>query len=74
MKAYINMAVNFSILGLMIWIGIMVKEIHDETINDCPTCMIPLSKTIDEDKNIKSLGEQFLTLALNKAIDDLESK
>jgi hypothetical protein len=42
MNKYINTSINLVILGLLIYITLMVKEIHDETINDCPTCMIPM--------------------------------
>ncbi len=41
---YINMSINLAILVLMIHIAIQVNDIHNETVNDCPTCMIPLGK------------------------------
>ena len=41
---YINMAINLAILVLLIHIAIQVNDIHTETVNDCPTCMIPLGK------------------------------
>ena len=48
----VSQIVSIVILGLMVYITLMVKEIHDEVINDCPTCMIPLSQpAVDEQKN-----------------------
>jgi len=76
----VNQLVSIVILGLMVYITLMVKEIHDEVINDCPTCMIPLSQpAVDEQKKemkdeIDETIRDFLVLALNKATEDLEAK
>ena len=72
----VNQLVSIVILGLMVYITLMVKEIHDEVINDCPTCMIPLSQpAVDEKKDeIDETIRDFLVLALNKAKEDLEAK
>ena len=40
---YINIAINLAILVLLIFIATQVNDIHKEVVNDCPTCMIPLS-------------------------------
>ena len=39
---YINMAINLAILVLLIFIATQINDIHNEVVNDCPTCMIPL--------------------------------
>jgi len=72
----VNQLVSIVILGLMVYITFMVKEIHDEVINDCPTCMIPLSQPMtgpDGKDEIDETIKDFLVLALNKAKSDLEA-
>jgi hypothetical protein len=78
MKHYVNMIINFSILGLLIWIAIMIKDIHEEVVNDCPTCMIPLSQPATDKKEfneeLDTTIRDMLVLALNQAKEELNDR
>jgi len=68
----INMVINLSILALLIYLSVAVKQLQDKVFPD-PNVMIPLigqdSKT-EFEQNIR----EFLNNALIKAIEEQENQ
>tara|TARA_A100001011_G_scaffold282541_1_gene292680 strand:+ start:599 stop:817 length:219 start_codon:yes stop_codon:yes gene_type:complete len=68
----INMVINLSILALLIYLSVTVKQLQDKVFPD-PDIMIPLigqdSKT-EFEQNIR----EFLNNALIRAIEEQESQ
>jgi hypothetical protein len=68
----INMVINLSILALLIYLSVTVKQLQDKVFPD-PNVMIPLigqdSKT-EFEQNIR----EFLNNALIRAIEEQESQ
>jgi len=60
----INMVINLSILALLIYLSVAVKEIQDEVFPD-PNIMIPMSSKISDDQ-FQALIKQFLIQKLNQ--------
>ena len=60
----INLAINRSILALLIYLLVAVKEIQDEVFPD-PNIMIPMKSKISDDQ-FKDLVKQLLIQKLNQ--------
>ena len=60
----INLAINLSILALLIYLSVAVKEIQDKVFPD-PNIMIPLTEKIDNDEFGEAI-KQFLIQKLNE--------
>ena len=68
MKAdYINMIINFSILGLLIYLAVAINEIKDR-----PTQ--PAMMGYDQGLELKYIIQEFLNNALKEAINQQESQ
>jgi len=60
----INLAINLSILALLIYLLVAVKEIQDEVFPD-PNIMIPMKSKISDDQ-FKDMVKQLLIQKLNQ--------
>ena len=60
----INMVINLSILALLIYLSVAVKEIQDEVFPD-PNIMIPMSGKISDDQFL-DMVKQLLIKKLNQ--------
>ena len=60
----INLAINLSILALLIYLSVAVKEIQDEVFPD-PNIMIPMSGKISDDQFL-DMVKQLLIKKLNQ--------
>ena len=67
----INMVINLSILGLLIYLSITVKQIQDKVFPD-PSIMQPAmvyDQTVEMRYNIQTLLNNILEEAINKQED-----
>ena len=67
----INMVINLSILGLLIYLSITVKQIQDKVFPD-PSIMQPAmvyDQTVEMRYNIQTLMNNILEEAINKQED-----
>ena len=67
----INMVINLSILGLLIYLSITVKQIQDKVFPD-PSIMQPAmvyDQTVEMKYNIQTLLNNILEEAINKQED-----
>jgi len=60
----INLVINLSILALLIYLSVAVKEIQDEVFPD-PNIMIPMSGKISDDQ-FRDMVKQLLIQKLNQ--------
>ena len=60
----INMVINLSILALLIYLSVAVKQLQDKVFPD-PNIMIPLTEKIDNDEFGGAI-KQFLIQKLNE--------
>ena len=60
----INLAINLSILALLIYLSVAVKEIQDKVFPD-PNIMIPLSDKIS-DEQFRDTVKQLLIQKINQ--------
>jgi len=60
----INLVINLSILALLIYLSVAVKEIQDEVFPD-PNIMIPMSGKISDDQFL-DMVKQLLIKKLNQ--------
>ena len=60
----INLAINLSILALLIYLSVAVKEIQDKVFPD-PNIMIPLSDKIS-DEQFRDTVKQLLIQKMNQ--------
>ena len=60
----INMVINLSILALLIYLSVAVKQLQDKVFPD-PNIMIPLTEKIDNDEFGEAI-KQFLIQKLNE--------
>ena len=60
----INLAINLSILALLIYLSVAVKEIQDKVFPD-PNIMIPMSDKIS-DEQFRDTVKQLLIQKLNQ--------
>jgi hypothetical protein len=67
----INMVINLSILALLIYLSISVKQLQDKVFPD-PNIMIPLMSYEDSKKELEYNIRQFLNNVLEQAINEQE--
>jgi hypothetical protein len=60
----INLAINLSILALLIYLSVAVKEIQDKVFPD-PNIMIPMSDKIS-DEQFRGIVKQLLIQKINQ--------
>ena len=70
----INMIINFSILGLLIYLAVAIKEIHTEMVNPegymKPAMAMGYNDSAELEHNIRT----FLNNVLEEAINNQENK
>ncbi len=69
----INMVINLSILALLIYLSVAVKQIQDKVFPD-PNVMIPLTERMDSQEDLEYNLRTFLNNALIKAINEQENQ
>ena len=67
----INLAINLSILALLIYLSVAVKEIQDEVFPD-PNIMIPMNMGYDNSDEMSYNIQKFLNTILKQAINEME--
>jgi hypothetical protein len=60
----INLVINLSILALLIYLSVAVKEIQDEVFPD-PNIMIPMNGKVSDDQ-FRDMVKQLLIQKLNQ--------
>ncbi len=69
----INLVINLSILALLIYLSVAVKQIQDKVFPD-PNVMIPLTgMQMDSKSELEYNIREFLNTALIQAINDMEN-
>ena len=69
----INMVINLSILALLIYLSVAVKQLQDKVFPD-PNIMIPLMGYENSKQEFEYNIRQFLNNALEKAIQGQENQ
>ncbi len=69
----INLVINLSILALLIYLAVSVKELQDKVFPD-PNVMIPLMGYNDGKQELEYNIRQFLNNALTQAIEEQEKQ
>jgi len=69
----INMVINLSILALLIYLSVAVKEIQDKVFPD-PRIMTPLMGYDNSKQELEYNIRQFLNNALKQAITEQENQ
>ena len=69
----INLAINLSILALLIYLSISVKTLQDKVFPD-PNIMIPLMSYDNSKQELEYNIREFLNKALEKAITEQEKQ
>tara|TARA_B100000575_G_scaffold268671_1_gene247749 strand:+ start:345 stop:566 length:222 start_codon:yes stop_codon:yes gene_type:complete len=69
----INLIINLSILALLIYLSVAVKQIQDKVFPD-PNIMIPLMGQMDSRTELEYNIRTFLNNALTQAIEDQEKQ
>ena len=69
----INMVINLSILALLIYLSVAVKQLQDKVFPD-PNLMIPLMGYENSKQEFEYNIRQFLNNALEKAIQGQENQ
>ena len=67
----INMVINLSILALLIYLSVSVKQLQDKVFPD-PNIMIPLMWYDNSKQELEYNIRQFLNNAIEKAITEQE--
>jgi len=67
----INLVINMSILALLIYLSVAVKQIQDKVFPD-PNVMIPLAERMDSQEDLEYNLRTFLNNALIQAINEQE--
>ena len=68
----INLVINLSILALLIYLAVSVKQLQDKVFPD-PNVMIPLV-SIEQKDELRHNIREFLNNALKQAIDEMENQ
>ena len=68
----INMVINLSILALLIYLSVAVKQIQDKVFPD-PNVMIPLMG-MEQREELRYNIREFLNNALKQAIEEQEKQ
>ena len=69
----INMVINLSILALLIYLSVSVKQLQDKVFPD-PNIMIPLMGYDNSKQELEYNMRQFLNNVLEKAITEQENQ
>tara|TARA_B100000579_G_scaffold199552_1_gene163201 strand:+ start:267 stop:488 length:222 start_codon:yes stop_codon:yes gene_type:complete len=69
----INLMINLSILALLIYLSVAVKQLQDKVFPD-PNIMIPLIGTMDNRSEFEYNIREFLNNALRQAITEQEKQ
>ena len=69
----INLVINLSILALLIYLSVAVKQIQDKVFPD-PNVMIPLAERMDSQEDLEYNLRTFLNNAFIKAINEQENQ
>ena len=69
----INMVINLSILALLIYLSVAVKQLQDKVFPD-PNIMIPLIGQMDNKTELEYNIRTFLNNALTEAIENQEKE
>ena len=69
----INLVINLSILGLLIYLSVSVKQLQDKVFPD-PNIMIPLMGYDNSKQELEYNMRQFLNNVLEKAITEQENQ
>ena len=69
----INMVINLSILALLIYLSVAVKQLQDKVFPD-PNVMIPLMGYDNGKQEFEYNIRQFLNNALTQAIEEQEKQ
>ena len=67
----INMVINLSILALLIYLSVAVKQLQDKVFPD-PNIMIPLTNNQEQIDDLQYNIREFLNNALQQAIEEQE--
>tara|TARA_B100000029_G_scaffold443695_1_gene462921 strand:- start:325 stop:546 length:222 start_codon:yes stop_codon:yes gene_type:complete len=67
----INMVINLSILALLIYLSVAVKQLQDKVFPD-PNIMIPLTNNQEQIDDLQYNIREFLNNALKQAIEEQE--
>ena len=68
----INLVINLSILALLIYLAVSVKELQDKVFPD-PNVMIPLMNNQEQIDDLQYNIREFLNNALKSAIAEQEN-
>ena len=69
----INLVINLSILALLIYLSVAVKQIQDKVFPD-PNIMIPLMSYDNSKQELEYNIREFLNNVLEQAITDQETQ
>ena len=69
----INMVINISILALLIYLSVAVKQLQDKVFPD-PNIMIPLMSYDNSQKELEYNIREFLNSILEQAIKEQEKQ
>ena len=69
----INLVINLSILGLLIYLAVSVKQLQDKVFPD-PNIMIPLMGYDNSKQELEYNIREFLNNVLEKAITEQENQ
>ena len=69
----INMVINLSILALLIYLSVAVKQLQDKVFPD-PNVMIPLIGQMENRTELEYNIRTFLNNVLTQAIEEQESQ
>ena len=69
----INLVINLSILALLIYLSVAVKQLQDKVFPD-PNVMIPLVDSTEQMNDLKYNIREFLNNALKQAIEEQENQ
>jgi hypothetical protein len=69
----INMVINLSILALLIYLSVAVKQIQDEVFPD-PNIMIPMNMGYDNSAELRYNIQELLNNVLKNAINEQDKQ
>ena len=69
----INLVINMSILALLIYLSVSVKQLQDKVFPD-PNVMIPLVDNTEQMNDLNYNIREFLNNALKQAIEEQENQ
>ena len=69
----INMVINLSILALLIYLSVAVKQLQDKVFPD-PNIMIPLMSYDNSKQELEYNIREFLNSILEQAIEEQENQ